>query len=110
MSFFLSEVYAIKDKVTLNLETVLCSIPPGAAVLYIDNDHSVFTDYANSLFTPDFFELVHSENARLVPPTAEQTSDLGAFNKDRYRSSAKAQSYCAIRVWKKLNPNTPKRM
>lgn len=101
MSFFMSEIFSFRDQAQPFFTQMINDMPSGSAVLYIDNSSDEFTNYAESVFSPALFELIHSETKeRLLPGGAEQTSDIEPY-KTKFGRTPKVQSNASVRVWKK---------
>jgi hypothetical protein len=99
--FFLSEIYAFRDRAQPFFTQLAQAIKPGALVVYIDNSSEQFTQFATSIFTPAMFETLRADdNAALQLSPTEEKAALGRYL-DLIGRPPKLGSRCAVRVWRK---------
>lgn len=101
MSFFLSEIYSFRQQAAPFFARMVSDMPPGCAILYIDNSSDQFNEYAGSIFDDKQFELLDSATkVVLLPGNSEQKSDLEPYN-TKFARTPKVQSHASVRVWRK---------
>lgn len=99
--FFLSEIYAFRERALPFFTQLAQKMKPGAVVVYIDNSSEQFTRFAESIFIPSMFEKLRSDdNVVLQLSPREEKAALGRYLTLIGRLP-KLNSRCAVRVWRK---------
>jgi hypothetical protein len=99
--YFISEIYAVRDKANDYFKELFARMNPRAMVLYVDNNDSRFTEWFDELVTSTGFEVVNSGSGYMWMPSEEETSDLGIYVKKF--SSPKLKPDVAFRIVRKPN-------
>lgn len=77
--YFLSEVYALRDKATNYFEALLNGMKPGAIMLYVDNNDSRFTNWFDEMVADANLQVLKSSRANELPPFNEEKRDLQPY-------------------------------
>lgn len=95
--YFMSEVYSLRERATPYFDYVFSSAKRGAYFLYIDNNHSDFTDWFEALARKHALEVVLRDNGRQWMPSDEQKAALQKWI-DRFDGLPRLQGDVAYRV------------
>jgi hypothetical protein len=94
--YFMSEVFALRKKATVYFEALFASMPKGAAVLFIDNNHSDFINWFDGLAAKHNILIKEKFEGTMKLPIAEEKKDLKQYY-DKF-GSPKIQADLAYRI------------
>ena len=77
--YFMSEVYALRDKAEEYFATMMDQMSENALLLYVDNNDSRFTDWFDGLAKAHGLEIVNSSEGWEQMPNHEDKSDLQPY-------------------------------
>lgn len=77
--YFISEVYAVREKATAYFAELLAQMKPGALLLYIDNNDSRFTDWFDGLAAKANLTVVSKNAGMECMPWDEDKADLEPY-------------------------------
>ena len=77
--YFISEVYAAREKAEEYFVELFCKMKPGAVLLYIDNNNASFTDWFDSLVAKANFTVVSANVGQECMPWDEDKADLEPY-------------------------------
>ncbi len=78
-NYFASEIVRVKDKAAKFWKEIGASAKKGAKILFVDNNHTVFTDYISELAETNGFKSVVAGLPEMTPRWDEEKSDLHEF-------------------------------
>lgn len=99
--FFMSEVYALRDKAQGYFDALFSGMKKGAILLYVDNNSSEFYGWFDDLVKRHGLKVLDSGSGRAQMPYDEEKTDLGEFAKNGRFESPKLKSDIAWRVVQK---------
>lgn len=100
LSYFLSEVWKIKDSAEPFFEHCLSQMKSGAMILFVDNNDSRFRDWFDGMAKKHGLVVVKSAEGELCFSNHEEKTDLGKYF-DKF-GWPKRKSDAAWRIMKKL--------
>ncbi len=99
LSFFLSEVWKIKNEAQPFFDYCLSQMKPGAMILFVDNNSPIFYEWFDTLAKKHNLKPVYVVSKDLVFSNNEEKTDLGKYLKKF--GWPKRKSDAAIRIMKK---------
>lgn len=101
MIYFASEIYALRDDGGDDyLDHVFSGMHTGAYVLYIDNNHSIFTNWIEQKFKSHALKVLEAGEGVHKMPIEEEKKDLGKYYQ-RFDSAPKLEADVACRIAQK---------
>jgi hypothetical protein len=101
MIYFVSEVYGrLGDGADDYFEHLFAGMRKGAQLLYIDNNHSEFTNWVEKKFDAHNLTIVKKGEGKEALPTEEEKKDLGKWYR-KFSSSPKLEADVAWRIARK---------
>lgn len=79
--YFVSETFALRDKAVTYYADLFTNAAKGAYFLYIDNAHSVFSDWFDGLWKDRGIKLIEGNAIRITTDPQEERTDLGAYTR-----------------------------
>jgi hypothetical protein len=98
--YFVSEVYAVRDRASDYFAALMASMKPGALLLYVDNNDSRFTDWFDGLARAAGLEVVKSGAGFDQMPLHEEKSDLEPYY-SKFNPDPKLKANIAYRIVRK---------
>jgi hypothetical protein len=92
----MSEVYALRKDASAYFEALFANMATGAAVLFIDNNHSDFINWFDGLATKHNILIKEKFEGTMKLPLAEEKKDLKQYY-DKF-GSPKLQADLAYRI------------
>ena len=77
--YFMSELYARRDKAQPYFENLFARVKPGATIFYVDNGASEFTEWFDGFVDKKRFELDGPDSTNCQMPSDEEKTDLGEY-------------------------------
>ncbi len=77
--YFMSEVYALRKDAVDYFDTLFSSLPAGAAMIFIDNNHSEFVSWFDGLAAKHNVTLREKFEGTMKMPLAEEKTDLKEY-------------------------------
>jgi hypothetical protein len=99
--YFMSEVYAMKNQANAYFELLFANIPKGAAVVFIDNNHSNFVGWFDGLAAKHSVIIDASdrfEGTMTTTPSEEKTDLKEYYDKFKNHSAPKIKADLAFRI------------
>jgi hypothetical protein len=101
MMYFLSEVYALKDKATPFFRHVFSKAKPGALFAFIDNRSDHFSDWFDEMAKEAGLEILHDDECKRGMPGDEQQSVLNLY-RSKFSGSTKLDADICERIARKI--------
>jgi hypothetical protein len=79
MIYFVSEVYAMREKANSYFHQLFANIQPGAYVLFIDNNSNEFYDWFDQLAEAHGIKIIEKREGDEGLPIHEEKKDLGVY-------------------------------
>jgi hypothetical protein len=98
--YFMSEVYAVRDRANDYFAALMANMKPGALLLYVDNNDSRFTNWFDGLASNAGLEVVHSESGWEGMPYEEQKTHLQPYY-NKFTPDPKLKANIACRIVRK---------
>lgn len=98
--YFMSEVYAIRERANDYFAALMANMKPGALLLYVDNNDSRFTDWFDKLAKDAGLEVIKSGMGFDQMPFHEDKSDLEPYY-GKFTPDPKLKSNVAYRIVRK---------
>uniref|UniRef100_UPI004056085D hypothetical protein n=1 Tax=Candidatus Electronema sp. TaxID=2698783 RepID=UPI004056085D len=103
MSYFMSEVYKIKDDAQPFFENLFAKAKNGSLFLYIDNNNQQFYNWFDDLARRNSFEVIMSAREFIKMELSEEKKDLGVFyEKFKEVNQPKLGANIAYRICRKV--------
>lgn len=99
LSYFLSEVWKIKENAEPFFDWCLSQMKPGAMILFVDNDDSRFREWFDAMAAKHGLKAVESASGELCFSNDEEKKDMGVYF-DKF-GWPKRKSKAAWRIMKK---------
>ncbi|MDQ2712803.1 MAG: hypothetical protein M3Y24_11355 [Acidobacteriota bacterium] len=99
LSYFLSEVWKIKESADPFFDHCMSQMKRGSMILFVDNNSSQFVDWFDELATRNSLKTVKKESCNLAFSNSEEKKDLGLYF-DKF-GWPKRESNAAYRIMKK---------
>ncbi len=77
--YFISEVFAVREKAKEYFTELMAQMKPGAVLLYVDNNDSRFTDWFDGLIKKSDFAVLLSHAGPECMPWDEEKADLEPY-------------------------------
>jgi SAM-dependent methyltransferase len=99
LSYFLSEVWKIRDQAEPFFDHCLSQMKPGSLLLFIDNNSPKFVQWFDALAAKHNLKPVHVHEKKLAFSNSEEKTDLGVYYKKF--GWPKRESDAAFRIMRK---------
>ncbi|AUX31907.1 MULTISPECIES: hypothetical protein [Sorangium] len=100
MIYFVSEIYAFRDRAQPYFEHIFASAKPGAMFLFIDNNSDMFVDWFDGMASRAGMEVLDAGRGVQKMPRDEQMSVLQKYM-DKFATAARLTANLAYRVLRK---------
>jgi len=99
--YFMSEVYALREKAKEYFDALFSGVKPGALLLFLDNNNPDFYNWFDGFVTKHGLKVIESNSGQMQLPYDEEKLDLEPY-KSRLGRSPKISADVAWRVVQKV--------